>query len=96
MTIKTTKFDVSEYLDDEETILAYLEECLEEGDINLFQKALGDVAKAKGMTAVARDAGIAREALYRALSETGNPAFATIVNAMKPLGFRLSVEKIAA
>ena len=96
MTTKTTEFKVSDYLNDYDTIVAYLEECLEEGDSALFQKALGEVARAVGMTKVAAEADTGRASLYKALSENGNPEFKTILGAMKPLGLRFTIERIAA
>jgi probable addiction module antidote protein len=96
MTTKTTKFEVADYLDDDDMIVVYLTECLDDEDPALFQKALGEVAKAKGMGKVAASAGTGRTSLYKALSENGNPEFKTILGALKPLGFKLSVERIAA
>ena len=68
---------------------AYLEAALEEGDPALVAAALGDIARAKGMTNVAREAGLGRESLYKALSPTGNPEFATILKVVAALGLRL-------
>lgn len=91
MPLKTYPVDVAEYLDSEEAIAAYLDIVLEEGDPAEFAKALGTVARARGMTQVARDAGIGRETLYNALSATGNPTLATTFGVMKALGLRLTV-----
>lgn len=96
MALKLTKFEASEYLASEDEMIAYLEACLEEGDIELFKLALGDVAKAKGMSKVSAASGVGRQGIYKALTGKGNPAFETIVSVMKPLGLRLSVEKIPA
>jgi probable addiction module antidote protein len=90
MTIKTTKWDVTEYLDSEESIALFLEAMFEEGDPALIAAALGEVARAKGMTQIARETGLAREALYRALSEGGKPEFTTVMKVLKALGLRLS------
>ena len=82
-------FDVSDYLDSEEKIAEYLAVVLEDNDPTLLAAALGDVARARGMTQLARDTGLAREALYRPLCATGNPSYATIVNVMQALGLKL-------
>ena len=84
-----TPFDGAEYLDSEETISAYLAALLEEGNAKAFAAGLGDVARAKGMSQVARDAGVSRESLYRALSDEGNPEFGTILKVMRALGLKL-------
>lgn len=68
---------------------AYLDSALEDGDPELVAAALGDIARAKGMTQVARDAGLGRESLYKALSPAGNPEFATILKVVSALGFQL-------
>lgn len=85
------RFDVTEHLKTDSDMAAYLEACLEEGDPKLIAAALGDIARARGMTQIARDAGIGRESLYRALSTEGNPEFATIMKVVRALGFTLSV-----
>lgn len=86
-----TRFDAAEFLKSPEEMAAYLDACLEEdtGDGVLIRAALNDIARAQGMTQVARDAGLGRESLYKALSSTGNPEFATIMKVMKALGLRL-------
>lgn len=96
MTTKTTKFEISKYLNSEEEIIAFLEACLEEGDATLFQHALGEVAKAKGMAAVARESGLGRQSLYKALSEEGNPALSTVMSALTPLGLRFHIGSLHA
>ncbi|MCA8198903.1 addiction module antidote protein [Burkholderia vietnamiensis] len=85
------EFDGSKYLKDEETIRLYLAQAFEDGDPRLIQAALGNVAKARGMTALARESGVKREALYRALSEGGNAEFATIMKVVGALGLHLTV-----
>ena len=87
----TTRYDVTEHLRTPEEMAAYLEACLEEanGDAAFIAKALGDIARAKGMSQVARDAGLSRESLYKALSGEGNPSFGTILKVMRALGLRL-------
>lgn len=88
---KFTKYDTADYLKTEADMIAYFEACLEEaGDDPAFiAKALGTIARARGMSKVARATGISREGLYKALSEGGNPEFATILKVMRALGFRL-------
>lgn len=83
------QFDAADYLESEEQCAAYLEAALEEGDSKLIAAALGDIARAKGMTQVAREAGVSRESLYRSLSETGNPEFSTVLKVIKALGLKL-------
>ena len=91
MAIYTEPFNVADYLTDEETISAYLTEVLESDDPRYIAKALGAVARARGgMAQLAKDTGISREALYRALSDTGNPEFGTVLKVMHALGVRLS------
>ena len=84
-----TPFDAAEFLDSEESISAYLAALLEEGNPKAFAAGLGDVARARGMSQVARDAGVSRESLYRALSGEGNPEFGTILKVMRALGLKL-------
>jgi probable addiction module antidote protein len=90
--VQTHPWDIIEHLKTEEEMAAYLEAALEEGDPALVVAALGDIARAKGMTQVAREAGLGRESLYKALSPTGNPEFATILKVVDVLGLRLHVE----
>jgi probable addiction module antidote protein len=85
----TTIFDPVEYIKSDEDIEAYLEAALETNDAKFIASALGNIAKAKGMTAVAKEAGIGRESLYKALSPEGNPEFATILKVVNALGLHL-------
>ena len=85
----TTPWDPADHLKTEEDLVAYLEAALEEADPALVAAALGDIARAKGMTQVARDAGLGRESLYKALSPAGNPEFATILKVVAALGLQL-------
>ena len=87
----TTRYDVAEHLRTPEEMAAYLEACLEEADGNaaFIVKALGDIARARGMSQVARDAGLSRESLYRALSGDRSPGFDTILKVMGALGLTL-------
>ena len=85
----TTPWDPADHLRTDEDMAAYLEAALEEGDPTLVAAALGDIARAKGMTQVAREAGLGRESLYKALSPSGNPEFATILKVVAALGLQL-------
>jgi len=85
----TTPWDPVDHLKTEEDMVAYLEAALAEADPALVAAALGDIARAKGMTQVARDAGLGRESLYKALSPAGNPEFATILKVVAALGLQL-------
>jgi probable addiction module antidote protein len=88
--VKTRPFDPAEYLDDPEAIAAYMSDALESDDPAFVADALGVVARARGMSEVAREAGVSRESLYRALSAEGNPEFATVLRVVRALGLRLS------
>jgi probable addiction module antidote protein len=85
----TQPWDPVDHLRSEADMAAYLEAALEEGDPALVAAALGDIARAKGMTQVARDTGLGRESLYKALSATGNPEFATVMKVVAALGLKL-------
>ena len=91
---KTTRYDVAEHLRTPEEMAAYLEACIEEanGDTAFIAKALGDIARGKGMAQVARDAGLSRESLYKALSGERSPDFDTILKVMTALGLKLHAE----
>lgn len=89
--IKTRPWDVVDYLRTNEDMAGYLEACLEEDDPALVAAALGDIARAKGMTEVAREAGLGRESLYKALSANGNPELGTVLRVMRSLGLKLHV-----
>jgi probable addiction module antidote protein len=90
----TSRYDVAEHLRTPEEMAAYLEACLEEagGDASFVAKALGDIARAKGMTQVARDAGLSRESLYKALSGERSPDFSTILKVVQALGLKFHAE----
>jgi probable addiction module antidote protein len=92
----TTRYDVAEHLRTPEEMAAYLEACLEEanGDAAFIAKALGDIARAKGMSQVARDAGLSRESLYKALSGARTPGFDTILKVIGALGLKLHAEAV--
>ena len=90
---KISPYDVAEHLRTPEEMAAYLDAWLRVLDhVAGIARALGDIARAKGMSQVARDAGLSRESLYRALSENGNPSFATILKVAKALGVRLHAQ----
>jgi len=91
MTTKLRKFDVTRYLDSEEAIAIYLEEVIDE-DPDMLVVALGNVARARGMTELAQKTGLARESLYQALSENGNPTYNTINKVLNAFGVRLSIK----
>jgi probable addiction module antidote protein len=86
---RTRTWDPARYLNSDADVIGYLETALEDGDPALVAAALGDVARARGMTSIARKAGLGRESLYKALSPDGNPEFATIVMVLRALGLRL-------
>ena len=90
----TRPWDATDYLETEEDIVAYLEAAFEDGDPRLVAAALGDVARANGMTKVAREAGLGRASLYKALSADGNPEFATVLKVMRALGLRLQATAV--
>jgi probable addiction module antidote protein len=91
---RTTPYDVAEHLRTPEEMAAYLDAWLEEApdDASGIAKALGDIARAKGMSQVAKDAGLSRESLYRALSTEGNPSFATVLKVTRALGVKLHAQ----
>ncbi len=88
-TTPTHPWDPAHHLETDEDIVAYLEAAFEDGDPTLIAAALGDIARARGMTEVAAEAGLGRESLYKALSPNGNPEFATVLKVMHALGLRL-------
>ena len=96
MALKLTSFDPAIHLETEEDILYYLEAAMEGNDAKHIASALGDVARSKGMTEIAKKAGLGRQALYSALSENGNPTLETLVAVLNALGLELSVHKRAA
>jgi probable addiction module antidote protein len=90
--IKTKPYDAAEYLATEEDMAAYLQAAFEEGDPALVIHALGNIARARGMSEIARETGLRRESLYKALSPEGNPEFATVLKVVQALGIKLSVD----
>lgn len=89
---ETRPWDAAEHLETEEGMVAYLDAALEDGDATLVVAVLGDIARAKGMSQIAREAGLGRESLYKALSTTGNPEFATILKVVQALGLQFHVQ----
>lgn len=92
--LKLKKWDSAEHLETEDDMVEYLNACLDEaeGDPAFILHALGVIARARGMSQLARDTGISREGLYKALSEKGNPEFATIMKVILALGIKLHAE----
>lgn len=86
---KTKPYDSAEYLETTEDMAAYLEAALEDGDPRVIVHALGNIARARGMSQIARDTGLGRESLYKALSPEGNPEFATVLKVVQALGIKL-------
>ena len=85
-----SRWDAADYLKSDEDVALYFQACVDEdpGDGSLIRAALGDIARARSMTQLARDTGLAREGLYKALSPDGNPEFATIMKVVKALGLK--------
>lgn len=86
---KTKRWDAADHLKSESDKIAYLEAALEDGDSGVVAAALGDIARAKGMTKVAQQAGLGRESLYKALSAEGNPELGTVLRVVRALGIKL-------
>jgi probable addiction module antidote protein len=91
---KFSRYDVGDYLKSEEELSAYLDACMEEAgdDAAYVAAALGDIARARGMAQLAKDTGISREGLYKALSPDGNPSFATVLKVVRALGLKLTAK----
>lgn len=89
---KTRPFDAAEYLDSSEAIAAYLSEAFETNDPSFITEAIGTVARARGMAALAKDTGLSRENLYKALSSEGHPEFSTVMKVLSSLGVELHAE----
>jgi probable addiction module antidote protein len=90
--MKTTKWDSAKYLASETAVAEYLSAMMEDGDPRAITHALGVIARARGMSKLAKESGVTREALYRALNENGNPEFATVLKVMHAMGLKLSVK----
>lgn len=94
--IKTRPFDMANYLTDEGEAAEYLRQVLEDGDPALLAAALGDIAKARGMTQLARDTGLSRESLYKSLSGERAPSSETLFKVVRAMGFKLTLEPVHA
>ena len=92
---KTTRFDAAGYLDTAEARAEYMTAALETGDIEFIRDAVGVVARARGMGRIAKETGLSRESLYKALGETGNPEFATVMRIVRALGLTLAARPAA-
>ena len=90
------KWDLADHINTKEDVEGILEAALEENDIALLLAVIGDIARSKGMTQIAKDVNVARESLYRSLSQDGNPSFSTVVKVLDNLGFQLSVKQKAS
>ena len=95
MAIETTRWDGTEYLDTPEAIAAYLEAAFEDGDPKVITHAIGNIARAKGMTQVAKETGVTRAGLYKALSTDGDPRLTTLLGVFKSLGLTVSVHPVS-
>ncbi|MDR3170878.1 MAG: putative addiction module antidote protein [Treponema sp.] len=91
--MKITKWDMATHIQTPEDVKAYLEAALAENDTELLFAVIDDIARSKGMAAIAHNLHVARESLYRSLSSHGNPSFATIIGVLENLGYRLRVER---
>ena len=94
--MKTSKFDIADYLDSEEMIAEYLNAILEEGDYEDVIIAIGHIAKAIGMTKISKETGLSRTSLYKALSNGAKPQFATIMKVLKAIGGQISVNPVSS
>lgn len=94
--LKTKPFDAAQYLDDAESQIELLSDAFESGDAAYITQALGVIARARGMTHVAREAGVTREALYKALSEDGDPRLSTLLGVIKALGVKIKADLVDA
>lgn len=93
--VRTTRYDSASLLRTPKDIAAYLEAAMEDGDPRIIAAALGNIARAKGMVQLARETGLGRESLYKALSPDGNPEFGTILKVVRALGLRLHAEAVS-
>ncbi len=96
MGVKTSPFDPADYLSSEDDILDYLKIWMEDGSPQEIARAIGDIARSKGMSDIAKKSGLGRQALYNALSENGNPTLETLTAVLDALGLELTVQKRAA
>ena len=96
MSTKFSRFYADEYINDDEGFAILLEDAVETGDASYIAHALGVVARARGMTQIAKDAGVTREALYKALSELGDPKLSTLLGVVKALNLKLKFEPVGS
>ncbi len=98
MTVKTTRWDSAEHLKTDEDMQLYLEACIEEAsdDPAFIVHALGGIARARNMSKLARDTGLTREGLYKALSPEGNPTFSTVAKVARALGLQITVQTVSS
>ena len=95
--VKTTVWDLADHINTKEDVIGILEAALEENDMEFLFRVIGDIARSKGMAQISRELNLARESLYRSLSQDGNPSFSTVVKVLDNLGFQLSVrQKVSA
>ena len=94
MTVKTTRFDMADHLDSDEAIQEYFRQVMEDGDPDEIIRALGHIARARGMAQLAKDTGLGRESLYKTFSEGSKPRFETIMRVTKALGMTLTVASV--
>jgi probable addiction module antidote protein len=94
--ITFSKWDLAEEIETKEDVIGILEAALEENDVEFLFKVIGDIARSKGMTQIAKELNLNRESLYRSLSQEGNPSFATIVKVLDNLGYQLSIKQKAS
>jgi probable addiction module antidote protein len=94
--VETTRFDAAEYLDTSDRQAAYITAAFETGDADFVRDALGVVARARGMANIAKTADLNRESLYKALGDTGNPEFSTVMRVLRAMGLTLSVRPAKA
>jgi probable addiction module antidote protein len=90
---KTTVWNMADHINTKEDVAAYLEAALEENDMEFLFKVIGDIARSKGMAQMAKELNLARESLYRSLSQDGNPSFSTVAKVLDNLGFQLSIKQ---
>ena len=90
--MKTSKWDMAEFIETKEDVIAHLSVALEENDVDFLLSILSALARSKGMAQIAADLGVSREGLYKTLSPGSNPAFGTVVRTLDSLGFKLNVE----
>ncbi len=94
--LKTTRFDAADYLDTAEARAEYMTAALETGDVEFIRDAVGVVARARGMAKIAKETGLSRESLYKALGERGNPKFSTVMRIVRALGLTLAARPATA